>query len=42
MIGENFELEKPLITKTKLQQNQVDRDYQLWQVSLKIPSRGKR
>ena len=32
MIGENLKLEKALITKTNLQQNQVDRDCQLWQV----------
>jgi len=33
MIGENLKLEKALITETNLQQNQTDRDYQLWQVS---------
>ncbi len=36
MISENLEPEKSLITETNLQQNQTDRDYQLWQVALKI------
>jgi len=31
MIGENLKLEKVSITETNLQQNQTDRDYQLWQ-----------
>ncbi len=41
MIGENLEPEKPLITKTNLQQNQTDRDYHLWQVAEKIPGHLK-
>ena len=41
MIGENLKLEKALITETNLQQNQTDRDYQLWQVSLKNLTRQK-